>query len=449
MVLNSKSENHRFDKILGALVLGGAADALGWPNESAPSGRTNRPTLRNFIKWNKRIGRVGGYWDWIEPGEYSDDTQLTLAVARCITEDGEYDARRFANVELPYWLKYQRGGGRTVKAAAKNLETNPSLSWNDNFFERYKQSGANGVAMRVLALATIQDIRKMTLATWKNAVASHGHPRAIVGGLVMAFSLYHLLSTRNFSPREYASELGTFIRSLHTTFEDEDLNNWVLAAGANTFRDVFSETQAEMIELLRIVWKNLSQKKEKVMEKLGCYNPKTRGSGTATVAAGNYYLLKYYDQPIEGIIEAANAVGTDTDTIGKFLGNLLGMLHGKAAYETEFSDTVQDRFYFYTIAEHLSGLNRVSSRVPPGTETEITEDAREGDGYFSKVFGPGVITTARKPRKVWRGKALLYQARVQFDCGQSCMFSQFRNGLRQKRNGLGRGVTTLPFTPTL
>jgi len=106
------------DRILGALILGGAADALGWRNESWKPGAARTHFVDHLESWSKRIGRVGGYWEKIGAGEYSDDTQLTIAVARCVSPDGRYDAERFAMVELPYWLSYQRGGGRTIKAAA-------------------------------------------------------------------------------------------------------------------------------------------------------------------------------------------------------------------------------------------------------------------------------------------------------------------------------------------
>ncbi len=138
------------DRILGSLILGGAADALGWRNEFwKPTSR--RPVhVHKLEPWNKRIGRVGGYWEKIDAGEYSDDTQLTLAVARCVKPSGEYDAARFARLELPYWLKYQRGGGRTILRAARNLSTHPGVDWDTNRFNDYEKAGANGVAMRVL-----------------------------------------------------------------------------------------------------------------------------------------------------------------------------------------------------------------------------------------------------------------------------------------------------------
>lgn len=71
--------------------------------------------------WHKRTGgRFLTRTDNIQPGDYSDDTQLALAVARSIRPDGTVDNHYFAKQELRYWLDYVRGAGATVTAAARN-----------------------------------------------------------------------------------------------------------------------------------------------------------------------------------------------------------------------------------------------------------------------------------------------------------------------------------------
>ena len=77
-ILNEKSK--------GALVSFAVGDALGWPNERrAMSSSYNKNYISNFKEWQKKSG--GRYWwhnEIIMPGEYSDDTQLTLAIARSL-----------------------------------------------------------------------------------------------------------------------------------------------------------------------------------------------------------------------------------------------------------------------------------------------------------------------------------------------------------------------------
>jgi len=413
------------DRILGALILGGAADALGWRNESWKPGAARTHFVDHLESWSKRIGRVGGYWEKIGAGEYSDDTQLTIAVARCVSPDGRYDAERFAMVELPYWLSYQRGGGRTIKAAAASLRDHPNLTWDTNRFEGYEASGANGAAMRVLALAVIGDVRKLVNATWQNAITTHGHPRAIIGALVMAWGLARCLQEPSFAPKDYIGQVQDFISGLKPEgLSDERLQRWIHSMLHVGFDEKFRAARTEMLTLIETIWSQLQRPDRDVLDLLGCFEPKTKGSGTATVAAGNYFFLKYHENPIQGIIQAANAHGSDTDTIGKFTGNLLGALRGREAYENDLTERVQDRTYFDRLSNYLVGKEPPHWNGDAGQETPLTEKLKEGDPYFSKVLGFGEVEKVIPPRPIARGEARLLEAKVAFECGQSCYFTR-------------------------
>lgn len=70
-----------------------------------------------------RLVRNGGtryvaYLDPVQAGEYSDDTQLILAVARACLHGPDW-WRWLARVELPQWSIYARGGGGAVLRAAR------------------------------------------------------------------------------------------------------------------------------------------------------------------------------------------------------------------------------------------------------------------------------------------------------------------------------------------
>ena len=80
-------------------------------------------------------------------GCYSDDTQLRLATGRAIRPDS-FDVEAFAKVELPVWLGYALGAGKSTSAAALNL-SKPRTSWFANTFKGWTESGGNGAAMRI------------------------------------------------------------------------------------------------------------------------------------------------------------------------------------------------------------------------------------------------------------------------------------------------------------
>ncbi len=186
------------ERFQGALLLSTVGDALGWPTEFLKplNGNGHKPPfdvpVRSFVEWKKLVGgKWWGYEEKIAPGAYSDDTQLALAIARCITETGEFEPERFAYEELPLWLQYERGGGKSVKTAARKL-VGKNASWLRNFYKQgelnYKEAGANGAAMRNLpiALANVTNEERIIKDSFLNAIITHGHPRAILGAILLA-----------------------------------------------------------------------------------------------------------------------------------------------------------------------------------------------------------------------------------------------------------------------
>ena len=103
-------------------------DALGWISELTDEAglmrRTRGEPLAEPVTWKRRIGGRTGVTTSLPKGCYSDDSQLRLATSRAIRADG-FDVEAFAKVELPIWLSYALGGGRSTTAAAEHLAKNP------------------------------------------------------------------------------------------------------------------------------------------------------------------------------------------------------------------------------------------------------------------------------------------------------------------------------------
>ena len=54
-----------------------------------------------------------------------------------------------------------------------------------------------------------------------------------------------------------------------------------------------------------------------------------KGSGVSTTADALFMALKYIEKPYGAIIKAINMIGSDTDTIGNFVGSIIGAAYGK------------------------------------------------------------------------------------------------------------------------
>ena len=366
-------------KYIGAIKLAAIGDALGWITEFEKSSdslmiKYGTDYVSNFYEWKKEVGgRFNGYIDNLTKGSYSDDTQLLLSVARSIKVDGTIDHEYFSKIELPNWLLYARGAGRTIKNAARKIERK-SAKWNSNFFNYkagnttidYRESGANGAAMRILpiALANFGEIDKIKEEIFANSIVTHGHPRAIVGAMLYGYAVDTILKFRpeNFTYEAFLTELGKdihiklsipFIQKANFNSWEKEWNSKAKIPFKEQYQIILDETQ----QYLRDIYKSLTNKiqDEKTLRSLGCYNSDTKGSGTATVIAGIFLCCKYHKDPIKGIEQAVNSIGTDTDSIAAFAGGLIGSLHGTSIIPNKFK-SIQDSDYLENIAIRLLAI---------------------------------------------------------------------------------------------
>jgi ADP-ribosyl-[dinitrogen reductase] hydrolase len=141
-------------------------DALGAPVEFMTRGE--------IAAQHGRLGDlVGGGWLHLEPGEVTDDTEMSLHLARSLVARGKLDladvATRFAG-----WL---RGGptdvGNTVRRGIRRYLLDGSLQGPEQ-----QGDGGNGAAMRFVpvALATLGDRAELEADMLAQARFTHHHP---------------------------------------------------------------------------------------------------------------------------------------------------------------------------------------------------------------------------------------------------------------------------------
>lgn len=444
-------------KYKGSLKLAAIGDALGWMTEFEKSAdslkrKFNTDYITTFSNWEKPVGgRFNGYIDKIRAGSYSDDTQLLLSVARSIRDDGFVDQEYFAKQELPDWLLYSRGAGRTIKNAARKIERK-SVNWNNNFFTfkagkvtiDYRESGANGAAMRILpiALANFGEPDKIKEEIFANSIITHGHPRAILGALLYGYAVDTILrfSPENFQFSTFLTELG---KDIHQKFSIDFLNNskfknWESEwnkKSKESFKGQYEAIVDETLEYLRIIYKGLLSDlaDNNVLTKLGCYKNETKGSGTSTVIAGIYLASKYSNEPLKGIEQAVNLIGTDTDSIAAFTGGLMGALHGQSIIPERWKK-VQDLEYLDAISVRLLEISESRAKLQrPNVDntfksiSTIENDTIEvDDKVFLKSLGNGTVKGIDRQKTLTKGKYNLLLD-VEFDIGQFCRFSKLLN----------------------
>lgn len=366
-------------RVTGSLLGAAAGDALGWPQElrgRLVGGQSARDELTPQPRYRAWLRNGGNHWgrsykDPVEPGEYSDDTQLLLATARsCL--NGEEWLAWFSEVELPAWRVYQRGGGGAILSAAAAW-TEGRAPWIEGrgtrssyALKRYFQAGANGVAMRIAPhVLLLQHDDELLGRILRDGVTTHGHPRALVGALVYAAAMAAAVSVDG--TLEYG-ELVEAAQAGIVPFDeaaDRLPGRWLAAAGPYV-RDRWSDTNAEMKDLLEIVSRSLQQgalsNAGETLRLLGCIDSKTSGAGTITAAGAIYLASRAAARPMSGLMSAAFAHKADTDTLGSMTGGLLGAIHG-TAWLGELAN-VQDQHYIRSVAELLASGITVHLDLP-------------------------------------------------------------------------------------
>ncbi|MCY4032322.1 MAG: ADP-ribosylglycohydrolase family protein [Hyphomicrobiales bacterium] len=357
-------------KAEGSFIALAAGDALGWPQEFPKKligkPESNKPSLE-LRSWMRRGGNQ--YYPHEEPirrGEYSDDTQLTLAVARARLVAGDSWWTVLTRTELPLWTLYERGGGgATKRAIACWLKGASPWSGAGRDVKRYFDAGGNGVAMRVLPHAIFyagaDNPALLIRDVIRDGVATHGHPRALIGAAAYAFAAWWLLrADKTIRFGELVDVLLEGQKTWGTLPEKpSSKNGWLDAANRQTSGDyeaLWSNVVSEMTQLLEQVRTGLAAgaigDDDEILRGIGCFG-KSKGAGTVSTAASVYLCARYAAQPTQAVLKAAFAHGADTDTIAAMTGGLVGALAGSDWMSTDWL-SVQDCEYIRTMANAVA-----------------------------------------------------------------------------------------------
>ena len=472
-------------KAEGAFLALAAGDALGWPQEmprNILSNRGNAGAHVEFEEWTRRGGgRFHPYEEVIHSGEYSDDTQLTLAVARSRINHGPAWWKAFTRIELPLWTLYERGGGGATKRAA-NSWANGSPPWKASKREsirRYFEAGGNGVAMRVLPHALFLAGQDHPTTLMHDVVldgsATHGHPRALVGATAYAYAAWSLVRLND--TLRFGELLDTLLDEapVWSRFpaSARERSSWFEAANDATdarYGRIWEQTTHEMRDLLEKARKGLRAgalaDDHSVLKELGCFG-RAKGAGTSSAAGAAYLAARHAAQPVQGILRAAFEKGTDTDTLAAMAGGLMGCLAGVEWLPQPWRQ-VQDSEYLRNIAAKVAQGPEGASEKPveplPDSRSILLDLILNGNQEIGLGGSTRVVATAlRNPKslsksvavRAWRLKTAEGQTlyvtkigRLPKEPGErACSHEQSGNDQKQTHRSVSDNVLTATSGP--
>jgi ADP-ribosylglycohydrolase len=431
----------RLTAIRSSALWAAYGDAIGFiselTTESGLKRRAGVSSLSETIAWTRRVGGRFGVNVELPAGCYSDDTQLRLSVCRSIDGTGFFDVEAFAKVELPLWLSYTLGAGRASRQAATNL-IDKNVTWATNFFAEkntaYINAGGNGAAMRiqphVWSHSKERSFESLVRDIVRNAITTHGHPRAVLGAVFHGLCLLYALEKGEVpSPDEWQLLLKRLRTVASVVAEDDQLSyrwlpKWESETGIQ-FEDaclvVIEEMMADLHKMVPyIARRNINQYRDMVLAIDGL-NPACRGSGvkTSLLAAGLAFLSSGSAE--EAVCVSANALGSDTDTIGTMVGALVG-----ATVQSGPTGDLADQGYIAKEAERLFKISQgkgdrsfaypdLLKWHPPTRRLDVVQMSPYGLVFsaLGKIVpdGPEYLQKGQYP-KAWKWYRLSFDQRV-------------------------------------
>lgn len=331
------------DKYIGCLLGGAIGDALGFTTENLSRAR---------IK--KKFGRLTDYYVNPTGAYYTDDTQLTIALAETLIENNGFDRPTFRRKLARWWIVPPRLSGRSTKNAA--LKCLLGL----------KQTGRNvpgsSGAMRAapLGLFYYDDEDALFEKTVDCCRVTHVHNSAIAGALVSTFSVAYCLKQQTFEKGAYLAKIA----------------------------DVAAQFDTEMSQRLLALEAMLDWDEEKVLKKL-LENSKVFGSPIGDIiSTAIYAFIKTPHNYAESVIFCINA-GWDTDTMAAINGNTAGAWNGLTGIPHKWVDNLENGYkgkdYLVNLAKSLySHTNHLPSTNPL---SDYGADFKRNVQFMMAMFG--------------------------------------------------------------
>ena len=256
-----------------------------------------------------------------KPAPYTDDTQMTLCIARALVKAGQEDLETLMQAvsrEFAAWCvspENNRGPGRTCMEGCFRLAR--GIHWSES---GVKQSKGCGSAMRAapVGLYYHDDEARLIEVAKASSLPTHGHPTALAAAVGTAYLT--ALALRGEPPE-------TYVEKLARAAEDID---------------------ADFVECIRNVPAALEMgNEEEALESLG------RGwVGEEAVALALYCFLLCPDDYRRTVLRGANTEG-DSDSIACIAGAVSGAYNGVGAIPEEWVRDVENSAMLRDVARRL------------------------------------------------------------------------------------------------
>ena len=289
---------------LGAPIEGMSAEAI-----TARDGLTDR--FRSFREY--------------DPGQYTDDTQLALAIARAVNRTGRVDGQAIAEEFAQLFRSGEIvGAGPVARRAVERFID--GVAWDEAALA--DDLPFNGAAMRIapVGLWNVGDEAGLVRDTEISSIVTHRHPRAIDAAIVIGAAVAAAAQSQAVERASFLDRVSHPIRDRDPAFRAQILALETDYPGPPSAHGVNVDATQSTLAVLH------------------CF-----------LSAPNDYLA---------MLERCFRLGGDVDTIGAMAGSIFGALHGMAKIPEHFVRDIKDsdiiRAEASTLYQRAVAANRVA-----------------------------------------------------------------------------------------
>jgi ADP-ribosylglycohydrolase len=310
------------DKFLGSILGCAVGDALGAPFEGAPPS-ANRFSSRAEIRYRE----IPGY----PLGQYTDDTQLTLAIIRAICRAGHIDGASIAEEFVTLWNTGEIvGPGASCSEAVRNMVA-LGMSWEDAGTPPGR--AGNGTAMRAapIGLWNYSHPERIARDAEISSIITHKDPRSVSGTIAVAKAVAMCVNDQLVAPEEFLGSISDEVRKVSELFADsiDELGSWLGLAPPDALTMIYAAGEPDM----------------------GSRQP---GWVTAyvipTVLCALYCFLNMPHDFMAGVTGSICA-GGDADTVAAITGAISGAYNGISGIPVRLVDTLKNSGEIIELAE--------------------------------------------------------------------------------------------------
>ena len=304
-------------KFQGCLLGLAIGDALGRPTEF----------ISDLNALREKYGPEGVMdfeGDWHPPGTYTDDTQMSLAIARALLKAGHRPLDELMTLMAEEFVRWNRSPdnnrapGNTCRAGCESLER--GVPWRESGIADSKGCGS---AMRTapIGLYFWDDEPRLLEVARASSSATHGHPTALAAAAGTA--LLVAWAVRHDPPADYPARLAAALDAMPGGEET--------AALVRRVPEVLNRSPDEVLcaGVLGEAW-----------------------TGEEAVASALYCVCRSPRDYRQTVLTGANTVG-DSDSIACIAGAISGAYNGIEAIPAHWREQVEDSSVLHELGADL------------------------------------------------------------------------------------------------